>query len=123
MHRRAALLGSLVLTLLAAPLAAEAQQAGKVYRIGMLWTGSPEAPLGQALLDEFRHGHREHGYTDGQNIALEQRYARGKLDLFPELVAELVRSRVDVIVAPNPTAALAAKQATHDPHRLCRRPC
>ena len=70
MHRRAALLGSLVLTLLAAPLAAEAQQAGKVYRIGMLWTGSPEAPLGQALLDEFRHGHREHGYTDGQNIPM-----------------------------------------------------
>ncbi len=100
------------LGILLAPLAADAQQAGKVYRIGMLWTLSPEFPLGQALLDEFRHGLREHGYTDGQNIALEHRYARGKMDLYPELVAELVRSRVDVIVVANPVAALAAKQAT-----------
>ena len=92
--------------------AADAQQAVKVYRIGMLWTPSPDFPLLQAVLDEFRHGLREHGYTEGQNIALEHRYARGKMDLFPELVAELVRFRVDVIVAPSPTAALAAKQAT-----------
>ncbi|MBI2153008.1 MAG: ABC transporter substrate-binding protein [Candidatus Rokubacteria bacterium] len=102
----------LISAILLSPPTADAQQAGKVYRIGMLWSVSPEFPLGQALLDEFRHGLREHGYTDGQNIALEHRYARGKLDLFPELVAELVRSRVDVIVVPNSTAALAAKQAT-----------
>ncbi len=108
----AALIVAFAIGILLAPLAADAQQAGKVYRIGMLWTVSPGFPLGQALLDEFRHGLREHGYTDGQNIALEHRYARGKMDLFPELVAELVRSRVDVIVAPNPVAALAAKQAT-----------
>ena len=103
---------ALALGILLAPLAADAQQAGKVYRIGMLWTVSPEFPLFQPLLDGFRHGLREHGYTEGQNIALEQRYARGKMDLFPELAAELVRSGVDVIVAMNPTAALAAKQAT-----------
>jgi len=57
------------LALLAGPLAANAEQPGKVYRIGMLWTHSPEV-LQQRLLDEFRDGLREHGYTDGQNIAL-----------------------------------------------------
>ena len=86
----------LALGLLAAPLAAEAQPAGKVWRIGVLWSDSPEFPL---LLDKFRQGLREHGYIDGQNIALEHRAARGKMDLLPELAAELVRFRVDVIVA------------------------
>ena len=104
---------TLTLAIVLSPLAAGAQPAGKVYRIGMLWTFPPEHPLVQALLDEFRHGLREQaGYTDGQNIALEHRYARGKMELFPRLVAELVRSRVDVIVVANATAALAAKQAT-----------
>ncbi len=81
----AALIVAFALGILLAPLAADAQQAGKVYRIGMLWTVSPEFPLGRALLDEFRHGLREHGYTDGQNVALEHRYARGKMDLYPSL--------------------------------------
>jgi ABC-type uncharacterized transport system substrate-binding protein len=100
------------LALLAVPLAANAEQPGKVYRIGMLWTPSREDPLRQRFLDEFRDGLRKHGYTDGQNIALEHRYARGRMDLFPELAAELVKSRVDVIVTPTGTQAQAARQAT-----------
>jgi len=70
---------TLALRILAAPLTADAQQAGKVHRIGMLWTHPPESPMLQVLLDEFRHGLREHGYTDGQNIALEHRYASEKM--------------------------------------------
>jgi len=110
--KSAALSLTLGLAILLAPLAAEAQQAGKVYRIGMVWTASPEFPVLQAVLDEFRQGLRDHGYTEGQNVALEHRYARGKIDLFPQLAAELVRARVDVIVVATGQQALAAKQAT-----------
>jgi len=111
MNRRAFVTG--LGAVFAAPHAGEAQQpAGKVYRIGMVWTPSPEFPLVQSLLDEFRHGLKDHGYTDGQNIAFEHRFARGKTELYPELVAELVRSRVDVIMVGNGFQALAAQQAT-----------
>ncbi len=98
----------------AAPLAATAQQAGRVYRIGMLWFGSSleDLPV-RVRFDAFQQGLREQGYMEGRNVAFEHRYARGKYELFPDLAAELVRLKVDIIVTPgNTPATLAAKQAT-----------
>ena len=96
--------------LLAAPLAAAAQQ--KVYRIGFLLTVAPEDPALPGVTEAFRQGLREHGWVEGQNVTVEYRYARGTPELFPELAADLVRIGVDVIlVGPGP-AALAAKKAT-----------
>ena len=100
--------------LLAAPLAAEARPEGKVWRIGMLWFGSSieELPV-RVRFDAFQQGLREQGYMEGRNVAFEHRYARGKYERLPDLAAELVRLKVDVIVTPgNPPATLAAKQAT-----------
>lgn len=107
MDRRTWLIGSL--GLLAAPLAVDAQQAGKISRIGFLFFGSP-APSRE--LDAFRQGLREHGYIEGQNIAVEYRFASGEVERLPELAAELVRLKVDVIVTPGTPPSLAAKQAT-----------
>jgi putative ABC transport system substrate-binding protein len=100
----------LVPALLAAPLAAEAQQAGKVYRVGFLSPFSPSdaAPWHQAFL----RGLRELGWVEGQNIRIEFRYAEGRNDRLPELATDLVRLRVDVIVASIQTDALAAQRAT-----------
>ena len=83
----------LSLALLAAPLVAEAQQAGKVYRIGFLRAGEPL----KFWIDEFRQGLRELGYVEGQNLIIE--FKIGTLDQLPQLADELVRSKVDVIVA------------------------
>jgi putative ABC transport system substrate-binding protein len=95
---------------LVAPLAAEAQQAGKVPRIGFLLGPAPadSAPY----LEAFRQGLRELGYVEGQNIAIEYRWADGKFERLPALAAELVRLQVDVIVTTAPPVPLAAKQAT-----------
>ena len=98
------------LVVFATPRASEAQQPGKMPRIGIL-TGASDSstPVFQA----FREGLREHGYVEGQNIVLEFRFARGKLDLFPALVDELVRLNVDIIVTDGGNAApLAARNAT-----------
>jgi putative ABC transport system substrate-binding protein len=100
--------------LLAAPLPAGAQQAKKVWRIGMLWFGSSleDLPV-RVRFDAFQQGLGEQGYVKGGNIAFEHRYARGKYELFSSLAAELVRLKVDVIVTPgNTPATVAAKQAT-----------
>ena len=94
------------LALLAAPLAAEAQQAGKVYRIGFLRAGEPP----KSWVDEFREGLRELGYIEGQNVRIEFRI--GSLDELPRLADELVRSKVDVILASSSSAGIAAKTAT-----------
>src|SRR5207253_2850177 len=91
-----------------APLTAEAQQAGKVYRVGVITPGSP--PPG--LLEAFREGLRELGYTEERNLKLEWRFADGKAERLPALAEELVRLRVDVIFAVNTPAARAAKSAT-----------
>ena len=72
---------------LAAPLAVEAQQTGKVFRVGVISFGSPETAT---FLPPFRQRLNELGYVEGQNIVLEVRYARGKQELFPTLAAELV---------------------------------
>ena len=103
-------LGALALSLvfLAAPPAVEAQ-AGKVWRIGVL-TGAPtgESPRWAP----FREALREFGYVEGQNIALEWRPSGGKAERFPDLAAELVRLKVDVIVADGNPAIAAAQRAT-----------
>jgi putative ABC transport system substrate-binding protein len=107
---RRAFLGTFAGGLLAAPLAAGAQQAGKVYRIGFLGTASPSgyAPMVEAL----RLGLRDVGYVEGKNLAIEYRWAEGKYDRLPRLAAELVRQQVDLIVTHGTPGALAAKQAT-----------
>jgi putative ABC transport system substrate-binding protein len=95
--------------LLAAALVAEAQPAGKVSRIGFLFYGSP-GPSPE--LDAFRQGLRELGYIEGKNITIEYRFASGRVGRLPELAAELVRLRLDVIVTPGTPASMAAKKAT-----------
>ena len=94
-------------SLLAAPVAAEAQQAAKVARIG--WLGAHPTRLPP---EAFLQGLRDLGYVEGRNLVIEYRDADGKPERLPALVAELVALRVDVIVAPPTVAALTAKQAT-----------
>jgi ABC-type uncharacterized transport system substrate-binding protein len=100
----------LTLALLAAPLAIGAQGPGKVPRIGYVFARVSSAD--QRLWNAARQGLRELGYVEGQNITLEVRWAEGRTDRLPELVAELVRSKVDVLVVATTPAALAAKNAT-----------
>jgi putative tryptophan/tyrosine transport system substrate-binding protein len=92
------------------PLAARAQPS-KVARIGALYIGLADA---ESFKKELREGLRELGYIEGQNIAFEFRSAEGKLDRLPELASELVRIKVDVIVALYVPCALAAKEATRE---------
>jgi len=92
------------------PLAARAQQS-KVARIGALYIGTADA---DSFKTELREGLSELGYVEGQNIAFEFRSAEGKLDRLPQLAAELVRLKVDVIVALYVPPSLAAKHATHE---------
>ena len=108
--KRRAFIASLAGGLLAAPLAAEAQQAGKVYRVGYLSASAPETqePVVQALL----RGLIGRGWIEGQNFMVERRSAEGKNERLPALAAELVQRKVDVIVAVADAAALAAKDTT-----------
>jgi len=96
--------------LLAAPFVAEAQPAGKVYRIAYL--GNSSAALESELVAAFRQGLRDLNYVEGQNIAIEYRWAEGRYDRFPALVAEAVQLKVDVIVTAGTPAILAAKEGT-----------
>jgi putative ABC transport system substrate-binding protein len=109
MDRRRFLLTSLA-GAVAVPLAVEAQSAAKVYRIGFLSSSSSSA--GIARLEAFKHGLRELGYLEGQNLAIEYRWAEGKNDRLPALAADLVRLRVDVIVTQGTLTALAARRTT-----------
>jgi putative tryptophan/tyrosine transport system substrate-binding protein len=94
--------------LLALGVIAEAQQEKKVPRIGLLRAGSPP----DSYVEAFRQGLRELGYIEGKNIAVEYRWAEGKPERIPDLTAELVRLKVDVIVTTGVPGGLAAKQAT-----------
>jgi putative ABC transport system substrate-binding protein len=97
--------------LLAAPIAAEAQQpAGKVYRVGFLGTATPS--LMSVWLTAFREGLRERGYVEGKNIAMEYRWGEGKPERFPGLAAELVKLKVDLILTSGPQAVRAVQHAT-----------
>src|SRR6266446_6939607 len=92
------------------PLAARAQQS-KMARIGALYIGLADT---ESFKKELVEGLRQLGHVEGKNIGFEFRSAEGKLDRLPELAAELVRLKVDVIVALYVPCALAAKQATRD---------
>ena len=107
---RRAFLHTVAGSLLAAPLAAEAQQAGKIYRVGMLETRS--AILNAANVDAFGQGMRELGYKQGQNLEIVYRSSDGHDERFPALADELVRLKVDLILTRGTPAALAAKSAT-----------
>ena len=95
---------------LAAPLAARAQQVGKVYRIGIL--EAIPAAQNAANLDALRKGLRDLGYVEGRNLIIEYRSADGRAERFPDLASELVRLKVDLIVTRGTPAARAAKNAT-----------
>jgi putative ABC transport system substrate-binding protein len=98
--------------LLTAPRAAEAEQTGKVFRIGILANVAITDPQGAPLWGAFIQGLRELGYIEGKNIIIKLRSSEGKYERLPELAAELVRLKVDVIVVPAPQNASAAKAAT-----------
>jgi putative tryptophan/tyrosine transport system substrate-binding protein len=99
-----------VVVLLAVAVIAEAQQPKKIPRIGFLGTSSPSAI--STRVEGFRQGLRENGYVEGQNIAIEYRWAEGKLDRLPKLAADLVSHKVDIIVTHGDAAIRALKQAT-----------
>ena len=99
-----------VILLFALCVSVEAQQEKKIPRIGYLGGATPAAL--SVRLDAVRQGLRELGYVEGKNIVIEYRYAEGELDRLPVLAAELVRLKVDVIVAGGPQATRAAKEAT-----------
>jgi ABC-type uncharacterized transport system substrate-binding protein len=107
-ERRAFLAGTGAI-LLATPLAAQAQQAGKIARIGYLTTNLAANPQQR---EAFLQGLRDLGYIESRNLVIEYRSAEGNLDRFPGLAAELVALKVEVIVAASTPPALAAKRAT-----------
>ena len=110
MSLRKAVIVTLAFGLLQAPCATEAQQAGKVYRIGYM--SIPSRQSGEQLIQIFLQALRERGLVEGQNLLIEWRWAEGKVDRLPDFAAELVRLNVDLIVAPQTDSALAAKKET-----------
>jgi putative ABC transport system substrate-binding protein len=107
---RRAFLRSVAVGVIAAPLAVEAQQSGKVYRIGFL--GNLNPTLNARSVDAFQQGLRELGWVEGQNVAIEYRWADGNLERLPALASELVRAPVDVMLVAGPAGVRAALQAT-----------
>jgi putative tryptophan/tyrosine transport system substrate-binding protein len=100
----------LTLSMLAAPLAAEAQRAANLPRIGVLVPAGPS--MDDPHIAAFLHALRDLGYVEGQTIAVEYRYGHGVVEHFPALIAELVRLHVHVLVVGSGPATVAAKQAT-----------
>jgi ABC-type uncharacterized transport system substrate-binding protein len=100
------------IVLLAAPLAVKAQQAGRIYRIGILGNVPLTDTEGARLWGALTQGLRELGYVEGQNITVNHLSTEGRSERLPALAAELVRWKPDVIVVPNTTNALAARDAT-----------
>jgi putative ABC transport system substrate-binding protein len=109
MNRRAFVTG--LGAVLAAPLAAEAQEAGKVYRIGYLAVTAP-TPATLPFWEALQEGLREGGYVEGQNLLIERRFSEGSPERFTDFASEFVRLQVDAIVVTSTPAAKAAKQAT-----------
>ncbi len=100
----------IALSILLAPLAADAQRAGKVPRVG--WLGLPRQAANAELIEGFREGLRQLGYTEGKDIALEYRFADGRAERLSSLAVELVNLDVDAIVVVGSQVATAAKQVT-----------
>jgi putative ABC transport system substrate-binding protein len=111
---RAGLAGVIAVSFLLAPLAAEAQSAEKVWRIGVLSFTSFLSAAEKPEIEAFRRGLRDHGYVEGQNLAIEFRSSEGKDESLPALATELVRLRVNVIATYGTKPTRAAKQATPD---------
>jgi putative ABC transport system substrate-binding protein len=111
MERRA-FMASVGAGILIAPLRAEAQQLGKVSRIGYLSPSSPSDPRTQRFREAFRQGLRELGWVEGKNIAIEYRWAEERTERLADLARELVSLKVDVLVAATTLAILPAKRAT-----------
>lgn len=109
---RRTFISTVTLGLLAAPLAAVAQPARKVVRIGFLSPASSSDPRMLGLLDAFRQGLVELGYVEGRTFTIEPRWAEGKYERLPRLAAELVALKVDVILTVAVPAIRAAKEAT-----------
>lgn len=109
MTTRAGLAVVLVLSFLFAQPAAEAQTAGKVFRVGVIAFATPETAIS---LPPFRQRLNELGYVEGQSIVLEVRYARGRQELLPALAAELLQLQLDAVYASGDQVILAWKQAT-----------
>ncbi len=107
---RRAFLGTLAGGLLAAPLAAEAQQPGKVSRVGYLGNGLPTQSA--HMRDAFRQGLRELGWVEGLNVSIEYRWADGHLERLPALAAELLRTPVDLFLVAGGAGVRAARQAS-----------
>ncbi len=110
MNRHSALVVSLALGILLVPVSANAQRAGSMHRIG--WLSPASAANGLANLEALRAGLRELGYTEGQNITIEARWADGRIENLRQLAADLVRLRVDILCTAGSQASGAAKQAT-----------
>ena len=100
----------LAVSIFLAPLVAEAQTAGKVYRIGFL--GAASARQYSAQVDAMRRGLRDLGYIEGRNLTIDYRWANGRYERLDPLAVELVRLKVDVIVTHGTPGSQAAKQAT-----------
>jgi putative ABC transport system substrate-binding protein len=96
--------------MIAWPLGARAQRAGRIPKIGVVWQG--ESPPGSPRMESFRKGLRQLGYVEDQNVAIELRYAQGGLQHLPDFAAELVRLKVDVISTFGDLATKIAQQAT-----------
>ena len=110
MSKALTLVATFTLSVLLTPLATEAQQSGRLPRVGYLGTSS--ASLEPELVKAFREGLRERGYVEGKDILIEYRWAEGNYQRFPDLVADLVKLKVDLILTAGTPGALAAKRAT-----------
>ena len=106
---RRAFVGGVVVAVVAAPPAWAAEEQARIFRIGVLVNSS--ASVYARRIEAFRQGLRDLGYVEGKNVALEYRWSEGKQDRLPELAAELVRRKVDLIVTQS-VGGLAAKQVT-----------
>jgi putative ABC transport system substrate-binding protein len=108
---RASRFASLVVLLsIAEPVAAEAQQAGKLWQIGFLGPGTPTA--WKSGIEALQRGLQDHGYVEGRNVRIEYRWAENRYDRLPELAVELVRLKPDVIITAGTPSTLALKRAT-----------
>ena len=109
---RRTFLGTLTGGLLVSPFRTEAQQAEKVYRVGVLTPGARPAASASTMASILPLALRDLGYVEGKNLFVEHRFAEGKLDQLPGLAQELVQRRIDILIAVSPVAVQAAKDAT-----------